>query len=195
LWGLASCFLAVLTKHTLFEIPASADPAIKSTINGKGYVRKVLQEQYSWLEEAKADILGLYMVSSLLKKGELEGDIKDYYTTFMAGILRSVRFGAGEAHGKANMLCFNFFNSKGAFERNSSGTYKVNYEKFASAMNDLSREILTLQGNGDKAAVEKVQKEMALIHQDLKSDLDRLSKKGIPVDVIFEQGVNVLGLK
>lgn len=168
---------------------------IKSTINGKGYVRKALQEQYSWLEEAKADILGLYMVSSLLKKGELEGDIKDYYTTFMAGILRSVRFGAGEAHGKANMLCFNFFNSKGAFERNSSGTYKVNYEKFATAMNDLSREILTLQGNGDKAAVEKVQKEMALIHPDLKSDLDRLSKKGIPVDVIFEQGVNVLGLK
>lgn len=168
---------------------------IKSTINGKGYVRKALQEQYSWLEEAKADILGLYMVSSLLKKGELEGDIKDYYTTFMAGILRSVRFGAGEAHGKANMLCFNFFNSKGAFERNSSGTYKVNYEKFATAMNDLSREILTLQGNGDKAAVEKVQKEMALIHPDLKSDLDRLRKKGIPVDVIFEQGVNVLGLK
>lgn len=168
---------------------------IKSTINGKGYVRKALQEQYSWLEEAKADILGLYMVSSLLKKGELEGDIRDYYTTFMAGILRSVRFGAGEAHGKANMLCFNFFNSKGAFERNSSGTYKVNYEKFATAMNDLSREILTLQGNGDKAAVEKVQKEMALIHPDLKSDLDRLSKKGIPVDVIFEQGVNVLGLK
>lgn len=168
---------------------------IKSTISGKGYVREALQEQYSWLEEGKADILGLYMVSSLLKKGELKGDIKDYYTTFMAGILRSVRFGAGEAHGKANMLCFNFFNSKGAFERNSSGNYKVNYEKFASAMNDLSREILILQGNGDKAAVEKVQKEMALIHADLKSDLDRLSKKGIPVDVIFEQGVDVLGLK
>jgi len=168
---------------------------IKSTITGKGYVREALQEQYSWLEEGKADILGLYMVSSLLKKGELEGDIKDYYTTFMAGILRSVRFGAGEAHGKANMLCFNFFNSKGAFERTDEGTYKVNYEKFESAMNDLTREILVLQGNGDKAAVEKVQKEMALIHTDLSSDLNRLSKKGIPVDVIFEQGLSVLGLK
>lgn len=167
---------------------------IKLTISGKGYVREALQEQYSWLEEGKADILGLYMVSSLLKKGELEGDIKEYYTTFMAGILRSVRFGASEAHGKANMLCFNFFNSKGAFERNAEGIYKVNYDKFASAMNDLSREILTLQGNGDKAAVEKVQKEMALIHSELKSDLDRLSVKGIPVDVIFEQGVDVLGL-
>ncbi len=168
---------------------------IKSTINGKGFVREALQEQYSWLEEGKADILGLYMVNSLLKKGELEGDIKDYYTTFMAGILRSVRFGAGEAHGKANMLCFNFFNKKGAFERTEKGRYKVNYEKFELAMNDLSREILTLQGNGDKAAVEKVQKEMALVQNDLQSDLDRLSKKGIPVDVIFEQGLSVLGLK
>ena len=168
---------------------------IKSTINGKGFVREALQEQYSWLEEGKADILGLYMVSSLLKKGELEGDIKDYYTTFMAGILRSVRFGAGEAHGKANMLCFNFFNSKGAFERTAEGRYKVNFEKFEQAMNDLSREILMLQGNGDKAAVEKVQKEMAFIHNDLQSDLDRLSKKGIPVDIIFEQGLSVLGLK
>lgn len=168
---------------------------IKSTINGKGFVREALQEQYSWLEEGKADILGLYMVSSLLKKGELEGDIKDYYTTFMAGILRSVRFGAGEAHGKANMLCFNFFNKNGAFERTAKGRYKVNYEKFELAMNDLSREILTLQGNGDKAAVEKVQKEMAVVQNDLQSDLDRLSKKGIPVDVIFEQGLSVLGLK
>ncbi len=168
---------------------------IKSTINGKGFVREALQEQYSWLEEGKADILGLYMVSSLLKKGELEGDIKDYYTTFMAGILRSVRFGAGEAHGKANMLCFNFFNKKGAFERTAEGRYKVNFEKFEQAMNELSKEILMLQGNGDKAAVEKVQKEMAIVHNDLKSDLDRLSKKGIPVDVIFEQGLSVLGLK
>lgn len=168
---------------------------IKSTINGKGFVREALQEQYSWLEEGKADILGLYMVSSLLKKGELEGDIKDYYTTFMAGILRSVRFGASEAHGKANMLCFNFFNKNGAFERTAGGRYKVNYEKFELAMNDLSREILILQGNGDKVAVEKVQKEMALVQNDLQSDLNRLSKKGIPVDVIFEQGLSVLGLK
>ncbi|MES3018821.1 MAG: Zn-dependent hydrolase [Bacteroidota bacterium] len=168
---------------------------IKSTVTGKGFVREALQEQSSWLEEGKADILGLYMVTSLLQKGELTGDIKDYYTTFMAGILRSVRFGASESHGKANMLCFNFFNEKGAFERTAEGRYKVNYEKFASAMNDLSSQILTLQGNGDKAAVERVQKNMALIHPELKSDLDKLSKKGIPVDVIFEQGVNVLGLK
>lgn len=168
---------------------------IKNTINGKGTVRSALKEQYSWLEEGKADILGLYMVTGLLKKGELTGDIKDYYTTFMAGILRSVRFGASSAHGKANMQCFNYFKENGAFERTSSGTYRVNFDKFAKAMDGLSNVILTLQGNGDRAAVEKTQKEKGIIQAELQADLDRLSKKGIPVDVIFEQGVDVLGMK
>ncbi|MFN0291566.1 dipeptidyl-peptidase 3 family protein [Pedobacter helvus] len=168
---------------------------IKNTVTGKGMVRTALQEQYSWLEEGKADVLGLYMVTGLLKKGELEGDIKDFYTTYMAGILRSVRFGASSAHGKANMQCFNFFQEKGAFERTAAGTYKVNYDKFADAMNELSAVVLALQGNGDKAAVEKAQKERGIIKPELQSDLDKLAQKGIPVDVIFEQGVDVLGMK
>jgi len=168
---------------------------IKKTVTGKGFVREALKEQYSWLEEGKADILGLYMVTGLLKKGELQGDIKDYYTTFMAGILRSVRFGVSEAHGKANMQCFNYFKEKGAFERTGSGAYRVNFDKFASAMNDLSSFIITLQGNGDKTAVEKAQKEKAVISSELQKDLDRLTKKNIPVDVVFEQGVDVLGVK
>jgi len=168
---------------------------IKKTITGKGFVREALKEQYSWLEEGKADVLGLYMVTGLLKKGELQGDIKDYYTTFMAGILRSVRFGVSEAHGKANMQCFNYFKEKGAFERTAKGTYLVNFDKFATAMNDLSSFIITLQGNGDKAAVEKTQKTMAVIPAELKSDLERLTKKNIPVDLVFEQGVDVLGMK
>lgn len=167
---------------------------IKKTINGKGFVKAALKEQYSWLEEGKADILGLYMVTGLLKKGELKGDIKTFYTTFMAGILRSVRFGAASAHGQANMQCFNYFQEKGAFIRTENGTYKVDFSKFATAMNGLSNVILTLQGNGDKAGVEKLQKEKAVISTILQSDLDRLSKKGIPVDIVFEQGVDVLGV-
>jgi hypothetical protein len=167
---------------------------IKNTITGKGTVRSALKEQYSWLEEGKADILGLYMVTGLLKKGELTGDIKDYYTTFMAGLLRSVRFGAAEAHGKANMQCFNFFKEKGAFQRSTNGTYKVDFTKFALAMNDLSKFIITLQGNGDKVAVEKAQKTNGIIAAELQGDLDKLSKKGIPVDLVFEQGVDILGM-
>ncbi len=168
---------------------------IKNTVNGKGTVRNALQEQGSWLEEAKADILGLYMVSELVKKGELQGPIENYYTTFMAGILRSVRFGASSAHGKANMLSFNFFQEKGAFEKTSDGKYKVNFEKFRTAMNDLSNLILTLQGNGDKAGVAKLQSEKGIVNPPLQADLDQLSKKGIPVDIVFEQGVDVLGIR
>lgn len=168
---------------------------IKKTITGKGFVKEALKEQYSWIEEGKADILGLYMVTGLLKKGELTGDIKDYYTTFMAGILRSVRFGASSAHGKANMQCFNFFKDKGAFIRTDAGTYKVDFEKFAVAMNALSNLIITLQGDGDYQAVLKLQKENGIIPAELQGDLDRLSKKGIPVDLVFEQGADVLGVK
>ena len=168
---------------------------IKTTVNGKGTVRAALQEQQSWIEEAKADILGLYMVTKLVEKGELEGNIEGYYTTYMAGILRSVRFGAASAHGKANMLNFNFFQEKGAFEKTSDGRYKVNYEKFRTAMNDLGALILTLQGNGDKAGVEALQKEKSVIKADLQSDLNALQQKGIPVDIVFEQGPAALGLE
>jgi hypothetical protein len=164
---------------------------IKKTITGKGFVKAALQEQYSWLEEGKADVLGLYMVTGLLKKGELKGDIKQFYTTYMAGILRSVRFGAASAHGQANMQCFNFFKEEGAFIRNDN----VDYVLFEAAMNKLGGVILTLQGNGDKAAVERTQKQKAIITSELQADLNKLTKKGIPVDIFFEQGVDVLGVK
>lgn len=168
---------------------------IKKTVTGKGFIKEALQEQFSWLEEGKADVLGLYMVTGLLKKGALEGDIKQFYTTYMAGILRSVRFGAASAHGKANMQCFNFFKENGAFIRNENGTYQVDFTKFGLAINKLSRMIIMLQGNGDKAAVEKTQQEKAIITPELQADLDRLTKRGIPVDIVFEQGVDVLGVK
>ncbi len=168
---------------------------IKNTVDGKGTVREALQEQGSWLEEAKADILGLYMVTKLVEQGELKEPLENYYTTFMAGILRSVRFGAGEAHGQANMLAFNYFKEKGAFVKTPEGHYKLNFKAFRSAMNDLSNLILTLQGKGDKAGVANLQKERAVVNSELQRDLDRLQQKGIPVDIVFEQGVDVLGLK
>jgi len=167
---------------------------IKNTINDKGTVRSSLKELASALEEGKADVLGLYMVQQLHKKGEIDGDMKDYMTTFMTSIFRSVRFGASSAHGKANMIRFNFFKEKEAFTKNEDGTYKVNYAKMQSAMEDLSNLILTLQGNGDYDGVANLVAEKGKIPTDLQSDLDKLSNANIPVDVIFEQGTTVLGL-
>jgi len=167
---------------------------IKNTINGKGTVRTALKELSSALEEGKADILGLYMIQQLNAKGELTNDFKDNMVTFMAGIFRSVRFGASSAHGRANMVRFNFFKENGAFTRNEDGTYKVNFEKMQVAMEELSNLILTLQGNGDYDGVAKLVAEKGIISPELQSDLDRLGSANIPVDVIFEQGVDVLGL-
>ncbi len=168
---------------------------IKNTINGKGTVRNALKEHSSALEEGKADILGLYMITQLNEKGEIEGDLNDYYVTFMAGIFRSVRFGAASSHGKANMIRFNFFNEYGAFSKDeTTGTYKVDFNKMREAMNALSEKILTLQGNGDYEGVAKLVAEKGKIGEILKAELDRLSEKNIPVDIVFEQGVEVLGL-
>ena len=167
---------------------------IKNTVNGKGSVRDALKEANSALEEGKADILGLYMVNQLLKKGELTGTQEDYFVTFLAGILRSVRFGASSAHGQANMIAFNYFAENGAFEKTERGRYKVNVVKMEQAMNGLSELILTLQGNGDYNGVKKLYADKGTIHSDLQQDLDVLKTKNIPVDVIFEQGLNMLGL-
>lgn len=168
---------------------------IKNTINGKGTVREALKEHASALEEGKADVLGLYMITKLHEKGEVEGDLMEYYTTFMASIFRSVRFGASSAHGKANMVRFNYFKDQGAFAKDpEKGTYKINFEKMQEAMNSLSEKILTLQGEGDYEGVKQLVDEKAMIQPELQNDLDKLAEKGIPVDIVFEQGVDVLGL-
>ena len=169
---------------------------IKNTIDGSGTVRKALKEQASALEEGKADILGLYMVTQLFEKGEIEeGVVMDNYVTFLAGIFRSVRFGASSAHGRANMLRFNYFREQGAFTKDeASGTYRADFDKMQEAMTSLSALILHLQGDGDYEGVSKLMKEKGTIGTELQADLDRLGEAGIPVDIVFEQGAEVLGL-
>ncbi|HAI72144.1 MAG TPA: Zn-dependent hydrolase, partial [Alteromonas australica] len=168
---------------------------IKNTLNGSGTVRQALKEHASALEEGKADILGLYMVQSLLKKGEItEGTLEDYYVTFMAGIFRSVRFGASSAHGKANMIRFNFFAQQGAFEKTPDGFYRVNMVNMGAAVEALSELILTLQGDGNYDGVAELVDTMGVIKPQLASDLAKLEAANIPVDIHFIQGKDVLGL-
>ncbi len=169
---------------------------IRNTITGKGTVREALRDLSSALEEGKADILGLYMIDSLIDSGELtEGDRMDYYVTFMGSIFRSVRFGASSAHGKANMIRFNFFKERGAFSRGEDGLYRIHGDKLKKAATELTRVLLRLQGEGDyKVAADFVQKN-AFVGATLKADLERLAAEGIPVDIVFEQGPKVLGLE
>ncbi|MBL7471206.1 dipeptidyl-peptidase 3 family protein [Robertkochia sediminum] len=168
---------------------------IKNTINGKGTVREALKEKGSALEEGKADILGLYMVTKLHEKGEIQGELMDYYVTFIAGIFRSVRFGAASAHGQANMIRFNYFQEMDAFSYDeATGQYAVNLENFKAAMNALSEKILTLQGDGDYEGVTQLFDEMGHVSPQLQSALDKVSDAGIPRDIVFKQGISALGL-
>ncbi|MGH8193876.1 MAG: dipeptidyl-peptidase 3 family protein [Woeseiaceae bacterium] len=169
---------------------------IKNTINGKGTVREALLDAGGSLEEGKADILGLYMITRLHEKGELgEIDLRDNYVTFMASIFRSVRFGASSAHGQANMVRFNFFVDRGAIVRNpETGTYRIDFDRMEDAMAALSELLLTLQGTGDYEGAVNLTKEKGIIGRELQSDLDRLTDANIPVDIQFSQGVAELGL-
>lgn len=169
---------------------------LNQTINGKGTVRQALKEQSSALEEGKADILGLYLITRLKEMGITpEKDLMDNYVTFMAGIFRSVRFGAASAHGKANMVRFYYFQEKGAFTRDpETGTYRINFERMQEAMNDLAGMILMIQGNGDYDAAKTLIDEKGYIRDELKDDLSKLSNLNIPIDIVFNQGPEVLGL-
>jgi len=167
---------------------------IKNTLDGSGTVREALLETASSMEEGKADVLGLYMVTSLLESGEItEGTLEDYYVTFIASIFRSVRFGATSAHGRANMVRFNYFQERGAFSRDeATGTYRVDFEAMGEAMNGLSELILTLQGDGNRDGTLALLAEKGVVVPALQADLDRLGSAGIPVDITFEQGESVL---
>jgi len=181
-------------SNTMFH-EVSHGMGIKNTINGKGPARKALKEKYSAIDEGKADILGLYLVTKLHKMGEFtETDLMNNYVTFMAGIFRSVRFGASSAHGMANMLRFNYFLEKGAFKRNDDGTYSTDLEKMKIASTDLTQKILKIQGDGNYEGAKKWIETDGIIKVQLQKDLLRITEEGIPVDIVFEQGPEMLGL-
>ncbi len=170
---------------------------IKNTITGNRTVREALQNHASALEEGKADVLGLYMVKSLrAQEGMITtGSIENDYVTFLASIFRSIRFGSSSAHGRANLIRFNFFQEMGAFTYNEeTETYAINFDKVEAAVDALSEKILTLQGNGDYEAVDAFVTKYAVRTPQLEASLEKLSEQNIPVDIIFNQGVEVLGL-
>jgi len=170
---------------------------IKNTIDGQGTVRETLRDVASSMEEGKADILGLYMITRLHAAGELgEASLHDNYVTFMAGIFRSVRFGASSAHGKANMVRFNYFAEQGAFIRDvETGTYSVDFARMQDAISSLSNLLLTLQGNGDYEGASRLTNDKGVVGAQLQADLDRLTQADIPVDIVFNQGLEELGLE
>jgi len=183
-------------QNTMFYEVGSA-LGIKNMVTQEGAVRDGLKEQYNVIEECKNDILSLFFLTKLHKMGELpETDLMDNYITYMADIFRSVRFGISNDQGVANIIRFYYFEEKGAFTRNKkSGTYTIDFDKMQNAMLQLAEEILVIQGNGDYEKAKKMIEEKGYIRDELLEDLYRIQKEQIPKDIVFKQGLDVLGLE
>ncbi len=160
---------------------------VKETVNGKGTVDEAMGTQKTSWEEAKADILGLFMVNKLIEMGEITDITKEEsMATFIAGIVRSVRFGSASSHGKANMMCFNYMEENGAFTRNAEGKYVIDFEKAEAAMNSWAELIIKTQATGDLEFAEKFSAENASIREALAADVAKVNAAGIPRDIVFE---------
>ena len=146
--------------------------------------RQELKELYSAIEEAKADVTGLYMLQYLFDHGMLPGGEQDerrLYTTFLASSFRTLRFGLKEAHGKGMAVQFNYLADKGAFLANRDGTYQVDFAKMKTAVRDLDHELLTLEATGDYTGAKKMLDELGVLRPQLTAALGRL--KDIPTDI------------
>ena len=160
---------------------------VKQTVNGKGTVDAAMGSEKTTWEEAKADILGLFMVSRLIDMGEITDITKEEsVATFIAGIVRSVRFGFASSHGKANMMCFNYMLDNGAFSRNEEGLYVVDFEKAADVIDSWANLILTTQATGDFEFAQKYAAEHAAITDALAADIAKVNEAGIPRDIRFD---------
>jgi hypothetical protein len=184
-------YLAVVVMH---EMSHGLGPAY-ARVNGKqADIRESVGPIYSGLEEAKADIVGLYGLDWLMNKGVLpKSRARDYYASHVAGIFRTVRFGTAEAHAKAEMMEFNYFVEQGAITRDArTGRYAIDFAKFPVAVASLAKELLTIEATGNRARAEGWMTKYGTMPVALKAALDKTTNT-VPVDVdpITSFGENV----
>ena len=145
-------------------------------------VRAQLKETYSAMEEAKADISGLFALQLLLDKGVLDKSIQEtMYDTFLASAFRSIRFGVNEAHGRGIALQLNWLLDFGAFTVDKDGAFAVNPARIKEGVATLTREIMTLQAQGDYARAQEMLRKLVVVRPEVKKVLDRL--QGVPIDI------------
>ncbi len=145
-------------------------------------MRQELKETYSAIEEAKADISGLFALQYLVDKGVLDASMeRTMYTTFLASAFRSIRFGINEAHGGGIAVQLNALLDAGAFTVAADGTFAVNAAKIKPAVEALTRDILMLQARGDYATAKAMIERIAVVRPEVQRALDRLGH--VPVDI------------
>ena len=182
-------------ENTMFHEVAHG-LGVKYTLHGNQDVRGALKDNYTSIEEGKADILGLFCITKLAEWGVIQNkDLMDNYVTFIAGIFRSCRFGAASAHGKANMMQFAHFIESGAITRDADkGYYTIDFEKMKKDIEIIAGEYITLEGDGDYDKASQLIAAKGIVSPILQKDLDRIAQAGIPKDIYFQQGLQTLGL-
>ncbi|MGH9371282.1 MAG: dipeptidyl-peptidase 3 family protein, partial [Vicinamibacterales bacterium] len=145
-------------------------------------VRQELKETYSAIEEAKADVSGLWALGQLASQNRIDPAIaRTMYTTFLASAFRSIRFGINEAHGRGMAIQVNYFLDAGAFTANADGTFAVDESKIGDAVTSLTREIMTLQAEGSYTKAKALIDELGIVRPAVQKVLDKLSS--VPVDI------------
>jgi len=171
-----------LSSTMMHEICHGLGPAFARTANGKMDIREAIGPLYGGLEEAKADVVGMFALKWLVDHGALPQErLQEYYASYVAGIFRTVRFGIAEAHGRAEMMEFNYLSQQGAITRNDSGVYKVDYNKMPDAIAGLAKELLEIEATGDRERATKWFDQYDKMPDDLKATLAKMTD--IPVDI------------
>jgi hypothetical protein len=175
----AEGYLAVVMMH---EISHGLGPAFARQAGQQIDIRQAIGPAYSGLEEAKADVTGMFGLAWLIDKGALPAARREeYYASYVAGIFRTVRFGTGEAHGRAEMMELNYLTEQGAISRDAGGRYAIDYPKLRPALAALTRELLEIEATGDRARAEAWFKRYDTMPADLRRALAAASD--VPVDI------------
>ena len=175
-------FDAFFTHILMHELMHGLGPRT-ITVGGKQTtVRQALQSSSSAIEEAKADVSGLWALQQLVNKGTIDKAMeRTMYTTYLASMFRSIRFGVDEAHGKGVALQLNFFLDNGAVKVNPDGTFAIVPEKIQGVVTELTRQLMELQGRGDRAQAEALLAKLGVVRPEVRKVLERL--KDVPVDI------------
>jgi hypothetical protein len=175
-------FDAFFTHILMHELMHGLGPHDLTIAGRTTTVRQELKDTYSTIEEAKADVSGLFALQFLVDRGQLDKNFeRTMYTTFLASAFRSVRFGVNEAHGRGQAIQVNYLLDKGAFKVNTDGTFTVDASKIRQAVVDLTRVIITLQAEGSYAKAKAMIDTLGVIRPEVKRVLDRLAD--IPIDI------------
>ncbi|HEY1582963.1 MAG TPA: hypothetical protein VGF73_07690 [Chthoniobacterales bacterium] len=175
-------FDAFFTHIVVHELMHGLGPHDVTTNGRHSTVREELKETYSALEEAKADISALFAIQYLIDKGVLPQSLEHpLYTTYLASSFRTLRFGTSEAHGLGMAVQFNYLLDHGAFMANKDGTFSVNFDKIKAGVAGLTREIMTLQAEGNYAKAKELSRRLGVVRPEVQSALDKMNR--IPVDI------------